>query len=1028
MSVWKDVEPIQDGQDVKASTFMVPISALTQRTDYLLDLLTDLRGRGEFTSVRVAADLDRDDTPSVGQVVRIDPATKAYRPALAAMELDDVFKASEKSYAVGVLVSKESEYKGTVVIYGLVDLSSFDMSAVVETGEKFRTGMYYLSATEPGRITANPTGPIVSVGFFGANLLLSGAASGDFALVNPQYGDFQAHSHRTYRLSAKPAGEQHVNVTNSVTELDTVSILGYAPDGKSTYEPGDVMPRLFVDGQWTGDEDVEYTLWLSTADSTDVDESVAPSSNWDNVYLHFKESDTGETGMVRISGYDVPVYVGTHGMKVWLSTTGSDLSVPFSYSGSGSEIEARTWTIRMPEWGRGWLPNDAIAQQTSSPEGSKLVFTVKGSPSRSFDEIVVLVPEKIYRMPSSGLAADATFEVDGDRFVLVDETNADYIPEGYAPVYIGASPYDTWRTLCTGLGGKSYAFVDDPDNDVVYLAAGEVSSDVLSFEQVAVGGGTITRTGGAANVVVFDSNGTTVVPGGVVQLGKLYSAVSGDSFTVVPRTEPPTVQSVTLSAGQTWVYSAFTGKPGAAYRYAIGMDSKLSAHYPPVPLESAGLVVNGVEADSTTFFPDGGTFAIGSDTVYWTDPTVGRTPWSKEFVSPSETLDYCERTRILLHFVTQRVTDSGPVTSLRPAEGAPIRITACGTDEEASVGDLQIDVDFAHNVVDDDVAGYKTVKASKNGRLLLGPVVERIVGGPGISVTQKNGQPNGQGTVTVSLSDATYSGEFDTVALENAKQEVIGMFPYIRLLGWSSGGSNVPSAFTAMFRVPTTITDGVYRVRLYATVFGEADTSSEVPLYAGVGFDYNVLPDFTPISGSGLETAALNLKNDLVKPDASRSVDIQFGVPNDDVYGYKAYDPVLLHNDSTIENIVGRSTNALGDMFPNDKECSEYVATHTIGTTVLGVRPGYIVAVRFSRKAPSSNRQYTAPLGFINLRWSLVDMDSGVTDAVTSRSNELASTTLERLREAALTIDLPSLRNADDNRTAIKKIVSTLQQ
>ena len=1028
MGVWKDVLPIEDGQDVKASTFMPPIDALTQRTDYLLDMLNDLRGRGEFTSVRVPADLSREDTPSVGQVVCVDPATKSYRPALAGMELNDVFKASETAYAVGLLVAKESAYKGTVVVYGLADLADFDVTKLVEEGEKFHTGMYYLSSTQPGRITAYPSGPKVSVGFFGANLLLNGASSGDFALVNPQYGDFEAHSHRTYRMASKPAGEQYVLVPDSVTDLESVKVIGYAPDGHAAYEDGDVMPRLFIEGQWIGPEDVSYTLWLSTADSADVEESTAPSSNWDNVYLHFKESDTGETGMKRLSGYDVPVSIGTHGMVCRLSTTTRNYAVPYSYSGNyDSEIAARTWTVRMPEWGRGWLPNEAVGQTESAPDDAKLAFTIAGTPPRRDDHVTVFVPGKIYQMPDSVPAAGTEFVVGDDTFILVDESNADSATfDGKHPVYIGATPYATWRTLCVGRY-DGYAFVDDTANGKVYLAADGASG--LDFTQVAVGGGTITRTGGTANAVAFDSDGNSIVAGGVLQLGALNVPVDG-SYRIVPRTEPPTVQSVTLSAGDVWEYSLQTGHPGAVFKYAIGMDSALCAHYPPVPVKSASLVVNGVEADSTEFFSDGATFAIEPDTVYWTDPTFGRTPWPKEFVSPDETLDYCDRTRILLHFVTQRVTDSGPVTSLHPADGAPIRITACGTDEVASVGDLQIDVDFAHNVVDDNVEGYKTVKASKNGRLLLGPVVERVVAGPGISVTQKNNQPKGQGTVTISLSDATYSGEFDTVALENAKQEVVGMFPYVRLLGWASDGSNVPSAFTAMFRVPTTITDGVYRVRLYATVFGEADFTSQVPLYAGVGFDYNVLPDFTPISGYGIETAALNLKSDLVKPDASRSVDIQFGVVDNDgeSYKYKAFDPILLHNDSTIEDIAGRSTKALGDMFPNDSECSAYLDSHVIGTTILGVRPGYIVAVRFSRKAPSSNRQYTAPLGFINLRWSLVDMDAGVAESVHRKYDSDASDTLGRLREAALSIDLPNLRTADDNRTAIKKIVGELQK
>jgi hypothetical protein len=277
-------------------------------------------------------------------------------------------------------------------------------------------------------------------------------------------------------------------------------------------------------------------------------------------------------------------------------------------------------------------------------------------------------------------------------------------------------------------------------------------------------------------------------------------------------------------------------------------------------------------------------------------------------------------------------------------------------------------------------------------------MVEKIVAGPGISIAQKAGQPNGQGTVTISADGAQYAGDFETIALENAKLESIGMFPYIRFLKWDpEGNSNIPTGFVAKFHVPSTAQFGVYRVKFYATVFGEESfEGSASPLTAGIKMDYNILPDYNTVDGSLIETA--NLKTGLIKPDKEFTLDVPFGIQQDDeTFSYSAYDPLLIHNDSSLDPARGKSVLVLDHAFPTPEDCKTYYEAHQLSGTVFGVKPGYTVSVRFSRANPSDGLPYIGPIGFLNLRWT-VELYSTV-DVKTE--NDLITQTVINLRKAA---------------------------
>jgi hypothetical protein len=285
-----------------------------------------------------------------------------------------------------------------------------------------------------------------------------------------------------------------------------------------------------------------------------------------------------------------------------------------------------------------------------------------------------------------------------------------------------------------------------------------------------------------------------------------------------------------------------------------------------------------------------------------------------------------------------------------------------------------LDMDLKLTSLDGNERGFQVVKRTDGNRLVRGAVVEKIVVGAGLSVTQSGNAPAGQGIVTLSLANSanTYTGDFEEVVLENAKQEMIGMFPYVRLLGWETGGNNTPTGFTAKFRVPHTVKeDDTYRVVVYATMFGEDDVAFEedaLPTSAGLTFTYAVLADVFAIGSVGTTS---NLVDNLIEPATVRSVSVPMGDTGADPI-YKSFDPMLLHNNpyEADADVPGKKAQVLGSPFPNTDDIPDW------DSGVLGVRPGSLVAIRISRAdLDNPDNEYTGALGFINLRWVLVRVE-----------------------------------------------------
>lgn len=369
-----------------------------------------------------------------------------------------------------------------------------------------------------------------------------------------------------------------------------------------------------------------------------------------------------------------------------------------------------------------------------------------------------------------------------------------------------------------------------------------------------------------------------------------------------------------------WLSDDFEDVSGVYY-YKSTPGSILATFWPPTPLEALTFVLDGKELIQSKD-------ALEGLTTYTVSYESGYSEYILKLV-PSETPTGTIGDTAVIHYVRGVYGDTGPVTSLRPAPGSPITVHKCGTSENSNVGDLELDLDWDAQDKDANTPGFNVYKEFKNGIFLRGPVVEKIKGGDGIDVTSTDRL--GHGTVVIS-SNVNSTGQFDTVALQNAKQEMVDLFPYISLPAYNS---SVPAAFIAKFQAPLTLTnDNGYKVLFYATLFGT--TNGAQGHSAGVEFLYSMLPD-------GGETSS-NLQDGIVSGTATQVL-IPFGS------GYTAFDPILFTNDEAYSDTDGAVV--VSDLISGDPT----------------VRASYQFAVKLTR---SEGQYYTGALGFLNLRWRLV--------------------------------------------------------
>lgn len=964
--MWSQVSKFRDGDELNAETLNIPIGQLGDRTTYLYARLQELLASGKMSSVvltDVELSTNKGEEPDVGNAVYLDKESGCFALAKATMSLYDDFKAADSAFTVGILQSRKGT-TGTVVIYGkfLLDTggASISESDVLESGERFRPGRYYLSSNEAGKLTATPNGPLIYVCSITGSIATNGTFKDAAAILNPQFLDIgTSHVHRTAVLAARPAG--------------TLSVAGYLPESYDADHPEESM-TLRIGGEWTSDEEIDYKFWLNQE-----------SANWpDGVKLYWSENGGAEHS-VNIPAPDAEVKI-SNGMSVTLSIPGSNSTT--AYSGIVS-VAKRTWDVTLPEDGKGWLahmpyavarlPEGGESSDSSGSSDPQPLVAISGRMDASPATVRVAFPYEIQLLALGGIAEGSTFTYGETTYEF---TKDDDSYEGdNTPVPMGTGLADSALYLVEalekdGAKGMFAVFEDDPGSSGGSGGADSATLLVMDGETVSSGGIVVSWAVDSApgfdvvgktdaKMVVFDGEGLVLGDSPVASGIESYKWTSiGRGFTVMVF-QDVAGSTATVQTRDVLSCEFVDEEPDAVYDYNVGFDRQIADFWPPVPPKSAALIVNGVEMDNKALRPDGPTVSFGRSTIHWFSDAPGRLPWADGFAEGNPD-PACGKFEVM-HWVRGFQGSTGPVTSLQVRDGSPIKVVGYGTDSKANVGDLEILADFDFKMVNGGANGFLVPKKVRNGKFIAGPVVERIIGGAGVSVIPQAGCPQGQGSVIIALDNGAYFSQFTDMALENAEQAKIGMFPYIRLKGYS-GSITSPSAFTAMMRVPTNLPHGDYVLKMQAAVFGENGFTGAAPRYACFKLEYNILPDYrTPA-----DMRYRSLKTSLLKPDSARTVLVPFGHQVGSGVQYNGFDPVLVKTDDNIgDSDPDVVSNALGEPIPSDADF--------VGQGISPVlRPGNLVGIRISRAVTEGSVEaYAGPIGFINLAWSLVSTSGG---------------------------------------------------
>ena len=1053
--VWVSVLGFANSENVTPDTLNRPIRQLTQRTDWLFNQLAAI-GDG-IQSVRLTDAVLTMGTaaePVVGDFVYLDPVLRSYSKALASLTVSgNVYQtAGNPAYSVGLLVAKSGS-TGVIALSGKVNLSDTEewaLNTLLEPGETFRAGPYYLSPVTPGKMTANPENLSIYLGYFADDA--DNPGNGGYALLSPQYKDVgEAHLHRAFPLATQPAGTwdaygvygfvpksaevayqgtatvigtgvltdtlagfaisnyvglvvhnvtaendssrsagvtQGVITANDTSTITTGAAIDWRVNDEYYIEP---RCRLVVYGDYSDVYDTTYTLTLT--DSTGVTTIGAGypinGTGFQEVYLKWVSSDATEgSGLVKLIGYEVPVPVGTKGLKAVLENA---LATMFNYVESdGNIVTRRQWVVEAPTQIVGWRARKFRQFCTKAVAVDGLFsLQVMGGPFTNTPEELntdfTVVMGNLYQLAWTTAPADGGTVTIGSTVYEFD-TNGSVAAGHIAVPVAGLSAADAYAALLEVVLGQAvtgthvavdiansrFAICLSPISQSVVLSGGYTGGTLTQ-----VYAGTTSAIGGAMSLLVYDSNHNTLVPSATFWNSPAFyqpvTLTNGLQLMFVPflPNATPSTGSV-VTAGDVWTTTITDEAPGAVLQYAVDCDQNLRRYYPPTPLAACALTRQGAEIPSSALYPDTGVYQPALGGLYWNTMAAVDLPWASNWVSIDDPGDDFYVTLYLAHM---RLTTTSVVTSARPAAGSPIKITQCGTGTPSTVGDLQFDLDL--NLVDDNanLPGYQVYKQTNGQKLLKGPVVSKIIAGPGVSLSSANGAPEGCGDVTLSLGDNAFEGDFEEIALMNAKQEMIGLFPYIRLLDWVTGsGTNIATGFTAKFMVPITLS-GEYQVVTYITLFGESDVSGTGSRpYAGLTFNYNVLRSFDPSD----ETYGTLLAN-LIQPATAIAAQVPMGVDGGTIYSgspyvYKAFQPMVIHdNPGDTADAQGRIVRCLGaSAFPQVGDLKGGVVTTMLSQVT--VQAGNMVAVSVQRAGIASGTEYTGKLGVMRIQWRLVQV------------------------------------------------------
>ena len=319
-SVYPDISKYKNGQRLDQETMNKPITELADRTDWLKDRLDSIATDKGMAGVRLPdAEVESGTNGAVSDfdVVYLDANTGLFSKALSEVVVEsNPFQISAgRSLAVGIALSVHvsagdaNRMVGSIALSGLVEFESKSVvQSMLQSGETFRNGPYYLSSSEPGKLTADPKGPAVYVGMF-----MSREYSADYhtyAILAPCVKDLaEMHMHRAFALGA--------NCQSGIPDNVGTGLL------------------LLVGGTYTGTREGMYCVsvdMIVSGSTSSYTHDIPAGTAWDNerFYARWIDFVSGASGYSKIEWESDTKYasfkIGDHGLVGYFAhMQGTDL-------------------------------------------------------------------------------------------------------------------------------------------------------------------------------------------------------------------------------------------------------------------------------------------------------------------------------------------------------------------------------------------------------------------------------------------------------------------------------------------------------------------------------------------------------------------------------------------------------------------------------------------------------------------------------------------------------------------------------
>lgn len=207
--------------------------------------------------------------------------------------------------------------------------------------------------------------------------------------------------------------------------------------------------------------------------------------------------------------------------------------------------------------------------------------------------------------------------------------------------------------------------------------------------------------------------------------------------------------------------------PGAAFGYNIAHpdETDLLAVWPPQPLDGATFVQGGIVLDEASV-------VVNSSGIWWMTSAYGTAPWPVDFAATG-----AAETVRLWFSLPMVATFAATVQSISAHPDCVVSLRVLSpTGDDATSGDIRILIDSVFGSYAYDSEGAVALKEIVDGEARFGPVVSRLVPGPGIRLTSPHGNNAAglYGPVTISVTNsADLHGDPANVVLNNARQDIL---------------------------------------------------------------------------------------------------------------------------------------------------------------------------------------------------------------------------------------------------------------